>query len=111
MTNADHSPPDPAPVAEIVTFRLKPGNDPAAFLDAARATIPAVAARPGFIRRCLSCDASGLWTDHVEWTDLPRARDAAASLMALPAFGAFVAAIDPEALAMRHAAILMTMGD
>ena len=63
------APPDGGRVAEIVTFHLKPGSDSAAFLAAARATEGPVAAQPGFLRRVLSHDGTGLWTDHVEWAD------------------------------------------
>ena len=56
------------PVMETVTFRLLPGTDSAAFLAAARATAPLVAACPGFVARHLTCDADGTWTDLVEWT-------------------------------------------
>jgi hypothetical protein len=96
------------PVAEIVTFRLRPGIDEADFRAAARATGPAAAALPGFLRRCLSRDAQGLWTDHVEWADLGRAEAAAAAVKALPVFAPFGAMIDPEGLSMRHAAVIMT---
>jgi hypothetical protein len=99
------------PVAEIVTFRLRPGTDAAAFVELARATNKDVAAQPGFLRRSLSCDPSGLWTEHIEWADLERAQAAARTVMALPSFKPFGAAIDGEGLVLRHAEILLTMGD
>lgn len=100
-----------APVAEIVTFTLIPGSDEAAFLAAARATQGPVAAQPGFLRRVLSRDDAGLWTDHVEWADPASAAAAAQAVMALPEFGPFAAFIDPSAMTMRHAQVLWTMGD
>jgi hypothetical protein len=99
------------PVAEIVTFRVIPGVDPQAFLTAARTTEMPVSAQPGFIRRSLSRDETGLWTDYVEWADPPSALAAAEAVMALPEFGAFMAAIDPTSAQMRHAPVLWQMGD
>jgi hypothetical protein len=97
------------PVAEIVTFRLIPGADETVFLAAARATRAPVAAQPGFLRRSLSRDESGLWTDYVEWADLPSALAAAEAVVALPEFAPFGAAIDPDGMVMRHAPVLMSM--
>jgi hypothetical protein len=101
----------PLTMAEIVTFRLTPGTDPVAFLVAARATEGPVSAQPGFIRRSLSRDEAGLWTDYVEWADLPSALSAAEVVMTLPEFGPFMAAIDPQSVQMRHAPVLWQMGD
>ena len=99
------------PVAEIVTFRLLSGTDETAFLAAASATRTPVAAQPGFLRRSLSRDESGLWTDYVEWVDLPSALAAADAVIALPEFAPFSAAIDPDGLVMRHAPIVWSMGN
>jgi hypothetical protein len=101
----------PGPVAEIVTFRLTAGSDEAAFLAAARATGAPVAAQPGFLRRVLCRDDSGLWTDHVEWADIASAEAAAQAVTALPEFGPFVGFIDLPGLRMRHARMVWTMGD
>jgi hypothetical protein len=60
------------PVAEIVTFHLAPDTSEAAFLDAARATEPLLAAEPGFLSRRLSRGADGRWTDHVTWASSQR---------------------------------------
>jgi hypothetical protein len=98
------------PVAEIVTFRLVPGVTDDAFLDAARATEAAVAAQPGFLRRTLSRDETGLWTDHVEWASLEQALAAAEAVTQLPEFGPFAGAIDLSGLTIRHAPILWRMG-
>jgi hypothetical protein len=97
------------PVAEIVTFRLAAGVTEAAFLAAARATGPLLAAEPGFLSRRLSQGADGAWTDHVAWTGLGEAGAAAARIMEAPAAAPFLAAIDPASIVMRHEPILMTM--
>jgi quinol monooxygenase YgiN len=95
------------PIAEIVTFRLIPGTEDAAFQSAAQATAAPVAAQPGFLRRSLSRDETGLWTDYVEWADAASATAAAQRVMRLPEFGPFGAAIDPEGMVMRHAPVLL----
>jgi hypothetical protein len=103
--------PSAPPIAEIVSFRLLPDTDETAFLAAARATGAPVSARPGFLRRSLSRGDDGLWTDYVEWRDLASAQAAAEAVVSLPEFAAFVAAIDPSEVTMRHAPVLWRMGD
>jgi hypothetical protein len=110
-TRAEGSHAPAPPVAEIVTFTLIPGSDEGAFLAAAQATEAPVAAQPGFLRRVLSRDDAGLWTDHVEWADRTSAEAAAQAVMAMPEFGPFAAFIDPSGMTMRHAQVLWTMGD
>lgn len=107
----DRTAPVAQPIAEIVTFRLTEGSDAAAFLAAARATEAPVAAQPGFLRRVLSRDDSGLWTDQVEWASRDSAEAAAQAVMAMPEFGPFVGFIDLPGLKLRHAQVLWTMGD
>lgn len=92
-------------IAEIVTFTLIAGADPAAFLDAARATDPIVQAQPGFVARQLSQGSDGRWTDYVLWVDMGAAQAASQAVMQEPAFGAFAAMIDEGALEMRHETI------
>ncbi len=99
------------PVAEIVTFRLLPGTDEATFLVAAKATEGSLVVQPGFLRRSLSRDEAGIWTDYVEWADLRAAESAAQAIMPLPVFGPFMAAIDPASMEMSHRTILWRMGD
>jgi len=101
----------PQPIAEIVTFRLVPGIEEAAFLSAAQATAAPVAAQPGFLRRSLSQDDTGLWTDYVEWADPQSAKAAMQAVMRLPEFAPFSAAIDPDGMVIRHAVVLSQMGD
>jgi hypothetical protein len=96
----------PKTIAEIVTFRLLPGTDEARVLADAQATNQPVAAQPGFLRRSLSRDATGLWTDYVEWADAASAEAAAQAVMRLPEFAPFMAAIDPDGMVMRHAPVL-----
>ena len=102
-------PPD-APVAEIVTFRLDTATPEAAFLAAARATGPLLAAAPGFVSPRLSRGADGTWTDHVEWSSLAEAEAAARAILSDPAAGPFLAAIDPSTIVMRHEALHWTLG-
>ena len=97
------------PVLEIVTFRLMPGTDTAAFLDAARGTEAALRDRGALTRRFLTVDAGGLWTDVVEWTSHDAALAAAEAVMSEPSFHPFMMMIDPDSVAMRHASILWRM--
>ncbi|MCU0907077.1 MAG: hypothetical protein MUF73_06430 [Rhodobacteraceae bacterium] len=96
----------PLPVAEIVTFTLTPGSDPDRFAHAAAALDPWLAAAPGFLGRSLSCGPDGIWTDHVLWADLSAATAAAEVLPARPEAAAFLAAIDPASVAIRHAPVV-----
>lgn len=98
-----------ATTLETATFRLLPGTDPAAFMAAAAATAPALARQPGFCDRRLIRRDDGRWTDLVAWSDPAAAQAGAAAIMAEPAFGPFMACIDPEGLEMRHDAIAWAM--
>ncbi len=99
------------PVTELVTFRLLPGTDKAEFLKAVRATEAALVAQPGFLRRSLSQDGNGVWTDHVEWTDLASAEAAVGAMMQLKEFTTFMAFIDTSGVVMRHATTAVQMGN
>ena len=98
----------PTPVLELVTFRLIPGTDPAAFAAAAEATRPLVAARPGFRARHLAQDREG-WADLVVWDSLTAAEAAAQAVMADPAFAPFMAMIAPDSVVMRHLKVALAM--
>lgn len=98
-----------ATTLETVTFALRPGTDPAAFVAAAAATGPALTRQPGFRDRRLIRLDDGRWTDLVAWSDLAAAQAGAAAMMAEPAFGPFLALIDPEGLEMRHDTIAWAM--
>lgn len=99
----------PGPVLEVVTFRLTPGVSEADFLAAARATEAPLRAQPGFLSRHLTRSDAGEWTDHVAWASLAQAMSAAEVVMAEPAFGPFMAAIDGASVRMRHDQILWQM--
>ena len=98
-----------ASVAEVVSFRLMAGIDPAAFARAARRTEALLRATPGFIRRRLVQAENGQWTDWVEWQDLTTAHAAAEAVMVAPEFAPFMAMIDPATVAMRHDAVIVAM--
>lgn len=98
-----------APCVEVVTFRLVAGSEPAAFLEAARATEAPLRGQPGFLRRRLVLGADGQWTDWVEWRDAASAQAAAAAMMEVPAFGPFMAMIDGSSVVMRHEALAFAM--
>lgn len=95
------------PTAEIVTFRLTRDATPAQFLDAMRQMQPFVDRHGGMLGRTLSCDADGLWTDHVIWDSPEAAQALAAAFMTAPETEAARALIDPETVVMRHAPILL----
>jgi hypothetical protein len=99
------------PVTELVTFRLLPGTDAAEFLTAVRRAETPLLAQPGFLRRSLSQDGAGVWTDHLEWADLASAKAAARAMMKLPEFRTFMAFIDPSGMVMRHATTAAQMGN
>ena len=98
-----------APVLEIVTFRLVDGSDPAAFVGAAKGTEAALRARGALVRRFLTVDSTGVWTDVIEWTDMDAALAAAEAVMAMPDFAPFGTMIDGDSVVMRHAPILWRM--
>ena len=97
------------PVAEIVTFRLAEGADPAEFTSAADAITPFLRRTGAVLSRTLSVDETGLWTDHITWTSMQVAKDTAADVMALPEAGPMMSLIDAETVIMRHAPIRFSM--
>lgn len=90
-------------VAEIVTFRLKPGADPDAFSRAAEAMTPFLRSTGAMLSRSLSADETGLWTDHITWTSMQAAQDTAKAMFERPEAGPFMEMIDPADMVMRHA--------
>ncbi len=98
-----------APVLEIVTFRIVEGTDTADFLTAARATEAMLRDRGSLIRRFLTVDEGGTWTDVIEWTSMGEAAAAAEAVMQHPDFAPFAAMIDGDTVEMRHAPILWRM--
>ena len=99
----------PSPVAEIVTFRLVPGTDPADFVAAAQAMGPFLRGTGAMVQRTLSVDADGLWTDHITWTSLAAAKAAAEAMFAQPEAAPFMAMIAEDGMTMRHAPISLQM--
>ena len=95
------------PVAEIVTFRLIPGTNHEIFTKAAKAMMPFLNSTGAMTGRILSCDSDGTWTDHVTWTSLEAAQSAAKDMFERPEAVPFMQMIDPAAMSMRHAPILM----
>ncbi|WP_299296712.1 hypothetical protein [uncultured Tateyamaria sp.] len=93
------------PVSEIVTFRLIEGTSPAAFIDAADDMGPFLRSTDAMVKRTLSVDDTGLWTDHIVWTSLDAAKSAAAAMFERPEAAPFMAMIAPDGMDMRHAAI------
>ncbi|MEX0370612.1 MAG: hypothetical protein AB3N09_08275 [Tateyamaria sp.] len=91
--------------AEIVTFRLLPGSDAQAFAKAAAEMEPFLKETGGMIRRDLSVDEDGLWTDHIIWTSLEVAKKAAAEVMQHPSAQPCMAMIDGPSAQMRHAQV------
>ncbi len=100
---------DTTPVLEFASFRLVPGTDQEAFLNAAKGTETMLRARGSLIRRDLTVDSDGLWTDVVQWRSLDEAQAAAKEVMDDPAFLPFLQSIDPASATMRHASIRWQM--
>ncbi|MEO0379438.1 MAG: hypothetical protein AAF252_04160 [Pseudomonadota bacterium] len=97
----------PYPVAEIVTFRLVEGTDTAEFLAAANDMGPYLQSTGAMVKRTLSVDEVGLWTDHILWTSRLAAEAAAAAMFERPEAQPFMAMIDPNGMDMRHARIAL----
>lgn len=89
---------------ELVTFRTV-NTEPARFLDA-NAEINAWCKRqPGFVSRHLAAKEDGSWVDIVFWADHDAAIQAAAKFHDEMVQCAAMSAIDPQSIAMSHAAI------
>lgn len=97
------------PVLEIVTFQLVDGTDVENFLNAAQATETMLRDHGSLVRRFLTMDETGVWTDVIEWTSKDEALAAAEAAMQHPDFAPFGSMIDTETLHMRHAPILWRM--
>ena len=97
------------PVAEIVTFRLTEGADTTAFAKAADGMTPFLKGTGAVLSRTLSVDKDGLWTDHITWTSMQAALEAAEAMMQQPEAAPFMQMIAPETVHMRHAPIRFSM--
>lgn len=93
------------PVAEIVTFRLVEGTDPAAFVAAADEMGPFLRSTGAMLARTLSSDETGLWTDHITWISLNAATTAAREMFQRPEAQPVMSMIDRDSIDMRHAPI------
>jgi hypothetical protein len=91
---------------ELVTFRLNPGTDRAAFLAAARATEAVLRRQPGFRARMLAEGEGGIWSDIVTWASLADATTAASTVMSDADFAPFGAMIDGPSVRMSHSALV-----
>jgi hypothetical protein len=89
-------------VIEIVTFRRHASVTAETLAKHAEAANAAIARMPGFIARRLSLSEDGIYTEHVEWSDMASAKAAAAAIMSEPAAGPFMQAIDPQGIQMKH---------
>jgi Antibiotic biosynthesis monooxygenase len=90
------------PVLEVVLFKLKPGEDEAAFLAASEAVMPDLRAMRGFIRREVFKDADGRWMDTLHWQSLEDAHRAAEVFLGLPCAQTLIALIDEPSMTMLH---------
>jgi len=97
-----------AMTAEIVEFRLAAGTTEEQFLASARSTMGYLCEADGFVRRSLSQDETGLWTDYVEWTSIESAQMAAEAAMQREDMMPFMMAIDAETISFRYANIVPT---
>ena len=91
---------------ELVTFRLIPGTDRAAFLANARRTEAVVRRQPGFQARMLTEGADGTWSDIVTWASHANAMAAASVIMSDPDFAPFGAMIDGPSVQMTHSTLV-----
>lgn len=92
-------------IAEITNFRPLPGVSQADVAKAADGLTPYLQRSGGMIRRSLTCDGEGNWTDYVIWDSLEDAQRAMAGFEAAPESAAMMPLIDPASLAMRHDAV------
>ena len=97
----------PEAVAEVVTFRLVDGTDPAAFVAAAEAMGPFLRGTGALIHRTLSVDEDGLWTDHILWASKDTAIAASNAMFERPEARPFMAMIAQDGLVMRYASVQM----
>lgn len=90
------------PTLEIVLFRLKPGVQEAAFLEANRAVQTDLQKASGYIRRELSRNEDGQWLDMVYWNSLAEAKQAAEAFPTWPSTQRIAGMIDETSINMLH---------
>ncbi|MDZ7937846.1 MAG: hypothetical protein U5M53_06025 [Rhodoferax sp.] len=93
-------------VLESVSFRLTPGANASAFVEASAVTFSWVRQQPGFVHRVLSCHDSGEWSDQVLWQSKEQAQSASHTFMQTFGDSAFMALMDPETVHMQHTPVL-----
>lgn len=92
---------------ELVTFRTTE-IEPERFVAANAEVNDWLRRQPGFVARHLAARDDGSWVDVVLWTDREVATQAATKLMEEIGKCEAMAAIDPQSIAMSHAAIRMS---
>ena len=97
-------------IIETVTFRPMEGVSQEEFLKAAEHATAFMTARPGFLRRRLSCDENGMWIEHVEWASMADAKAAAAEIGKDEHARAFLSAIDGPTVKITHSLLKVTVG-
>ena len=94
-----------ADVMGMVRFRVMGGAE----LGAVAAGVGAwLSAQRGFVSRTLvGPDADGVYTDLVRWRSAEDAHAAMAACEDEPSVGAFMAAVDPATVDMRHVPVIL----
>jgi hypothetical protein len=87
---------------EHVTYRLRPGADRLAFVEANDRVDAFLARQSGFEARQLAQDADGTWIDLVWWADRSSAEAAAQAFARAPEAIAVSGLIDPDGMVFRH---------
>jgi hypothetical protein len=87
---------------ELTLFKLRPQASEVDFLSALSATNGWLARQPGFILRRHGRGGDGERIDYLEWDSMAHAKAAAEKFPAAPEARAFMDAIDPASISMRH---------
>jgi hypothetical protein len=90
------------PTIEIVLFRLKPGVNEAAFLEANRAVQADLQKASGYLRREMTKNEDGQWLDLVYWNSLAEAKQAAEAFPTWPSTQRLAGMIDESSINMLH---------
>lgn len=98
-------------IVEIVSFRLTPGADEAAFIESAASVETMLTQSGQILARTLSKTPDGTWTDHIVWSDEGAAKAAAAEVMQSPACAPFMSLIDPESVIISHGPVARRMDE
>ncbi|WP_187428641.1 hypothetical protein ROLI_012630 [Roseobacter fucihabitans] len=108
-TDTPRGDPAPGPIAEIVSYRLKPGISIEAAVLAAQGTEAFLRETGAVISRTLSRDDNGVWTDFILWTSLQAAKETEANAMQRPEFARFFAMMAETSVELRYARVMMQM--